>query len=149
MVPRRIRVSRAAQASLTLHAAPLPTSWVSLPPRSLPEDAVSVSPQREEARQKGLAEPPPLHSMLAVLSGETGERSAGRETGPEAAGEQSSHILQAEEALEMAISCGGSHPLPVGERCPLLPPLVCDLEVLTPDLHQDLRNPWPLSAPDV
>lgn len=84
---------------------------------------MSVSPQREEAQQKGLAEPPPLHSMLAVLSGETGERSAARETGPEAAGEQSSHVLQAEEAWEMAISCEGSLPLPVGERCPLLPPI--------------------------
>lgn len=41
-----------------------------LPSGSLIEDGVSVSPQREEARQKGLAEPPLLCSMLAVLSGE-------------------------------------------------------------------------------
>ena len=49
---------------------------------------MSVSPQREEAQQKGPAEPPPLHSMLAVLSGETGERFPAREIGPEAAGVQ-------------------------------------------------------------
>ena len=45
--------------------------------------------------------------------------------------------------------CGVFLPLPVGERCPLLTSLVCDLEILTPDLHQDLRYSWPLPAPDV
>lgn len=96
---------------------------------------MSVSPQREEAQQKGLSEPPPLHSMLAVLSGETGERSAAREIGPEAAGEQSSHVLQAEEAWEMAISCGAPSPSQWERGVHCSPPLVCDLEVLTPDLH--------------
>lgn len=48
-------------------------------PSSLPEDVVSVFPQKEEAPQQGLAEPDLLRSMLAVPSGERLRGSEARE----------------------------------------------------------------------
>lgn len=88
---------------------------------SLTEDIVSVSSQREEARQKGLAEPPPFRSMLAVLSG---EMVRGLQLG-QAAGQQEQTFCLGWKYYEMVISsCGAFVLLPVGEGYPLLISLV-------------------------